>query len=101
MRFKFIVVSYTGKLLGQESDRAGKWDSDEWGCEVQAETGKHTVGPQVNCYSSSTNPCKVHFIGTMFYGYVFAYCLFKEQIISTSKTFPQNSPSKSFAFAKW
>lgn len=49
VRFKFIVVSYTGKLLGQESDRAGKWDSDEWGCEVQAETGKHTVGPQVNC----------------------------------------------------
>lgn len=97
MRFKFIVVSYTGKLLGQESDRAGKWDSDERGCEVQAETGKHTVGPQVNCYSSSTNPCKVHFIG-MLYGYVFAYLL---QILSTSKTFPENSPSKSFAFAKW
>jgi len=24
VRFAFIVVSYTGELLGQESDRAGK-----------------------------------------------------------------------------
>lgn len=62
VRFKFIVVSYTGKLLGQESDRAGKWDSDEWGCEVQAETGKHTVGPQVNCFATQAPPTHAKFI---------------------------------------
>lgn len=88
----------TGELLGQESDRAGTWDSDERGCEVEAETGKHTVGSQVNCYSKSTHPPTLHtkFISSeLCYMHMYLHtCLFKQQILSTSKTFHENSLTK-------
>ncbi len=61
----------------------------ERGCEVEVETGKHTVGSQVNRYSSHPPTLQTKLISLELcyvYAYLFAYLSLKRQIFSTRKT---------------
>lgn len=88
---------FTGELLGQESDRAGKWDSDERGCEVEAETGKHTVGSPVNRYSKSTHPLFRQ--SSFHWNYVICICICI-LVSLNSRFFPLAKPSMKIVLTK-